>query len=243
MPPERRASSPATRSSTPCCRRSGRTTAFRHARARRRSIRRGASMLVTTHRRESFGAPLRAICAAVRELACRFPDLEFVLPVHPNPRSRSPVEPLLGDLPGMLLIEPVDYLEFVHLMNRATWCSPTAAGSRRRRRRSASRCSCCGRSPSGPEGVAAGTAVVGGHRSRADRRGASELLHIRAAYRADGAPPVNPYGDGHASERIARRAGGGVSDEAARHRRHRLHRLPSGGGRQAARRGGGRCSA
>ena len=76
-------------------------------------------MLITTHRRESFGAPLRSTCAAIRDLATRFPDLQFVLPVHPNPQVKQTVERLLCDIPGMYLIEPVDYLEFVHLMNRS----------------------------------------------------------------------------------------------------------------------------
>ncbi|HEX6434469.1 MAG TPA: UDP-N-acetylglucosamine 2-epimerase (non-hydrolyzing), partial [Gemmatimonadales bacterium] len=76
-------------------------------------------ILVTTHRRESFGPPLRSTCAAIRDLAERFSDLQFVLPVHPNPEVKQTVERLLCDLPGMYLIEPVDYLEFVHLMNRS----------------------------------------------------------------------------------------------------------------------------
>ena len=76
-------------------------------------------VLVTTHRRESFGAPLRSTCGALRELAERFPELQFVLPVHPNPEVKRTVEELLCDLPGMHLIPPVDYLEFVHLMARA----------------------------------------------------------------------------------------------------------------------------
>ena len=61
-------------------------------------------VLVTTHRRESFGAPLRSTCAAIRELAQRFPELQFVLPVHPNPEVKRTVEELLCDLPGMHLI-------------------------------------------------------------------------------------------------------------------------------------------
>ncbi|MGH7527677.1 MAG: non-hydrolyzing UDP-N-acetylglucosamine 2-epimerase, partial [Gemmatimonadales bacterium] len=76
-------------------------------------------VLITTHRRESFGAPLRSTCAAIRELAGRFPDLQFVLPVHPNPAVKRTVEQLLCDLAGMFHIEPVDYLEFVHHMARA----------------------------------------------------------------------------------------------------------------------------
>ncbi|HXP32183.1 MAG TPA: UDP-N-acetylglucosamine 2-epimerase (non-hydrolyzing) [Stellaceae bacterium] len=78
-------------------------------------------VLVTGHRRESFGAGFRAICAAIAELARRFPDRHFVYPVHPNPAVREPVFSALGagKLKNVHLIEPLGYLPFVLLMSRA----------------------------------------------------------------------------------------------------------------------------
>src|SRR5919206_3114415 len=160
-------------------------------------------VLITTHPRESFGAPLQSTCAAIRDLAERFPDLQFVLPVHPNPQVKATVEALLCDLRGMHLIEPVDYVEFVHLMSRACIILTDSGGGQ-------------GEAPSlgkpvlvlregteRPEGVAAGTAVVVGTDQQRIVSVASELLTSDTAYRRM-ANAVNPYGDGKASGRIVK---------------------------------------
>ena len=75
-------------------------------------------ILVTGHRRESFGAGFEAICRAIAQISTR-DDVEIVYPVHLNPRVREPVFRHLADLPNVHLIEPLDYLAFVHLMNEA----------------------------------------------------------------------------------------------------------------------------
>lgn len=75
-------------------------------------------VLVTTHRRESFGRPLESICGAIADLADRFGDLSFVLPVHPNPNVREPIENALGAKPNVHLIDPLPYQDFVFLMMR-----------------------------------------------------------------------------------------------------------------------------
>jgi UDP-N-acetylglucosamine 2-epimerase (non-hydrolysing) len=158
-------------------------------------------VLVTTHRRESFGAPLRSICAAIRELAERFPDLQFVLPVHPNPEVKLAVEELLCDLPGMHLIAPVDYLEFVHLMARADLVLTDSGGVQEEAPSLGKPVLVLREVTERPEGVTAGTAqVVGTDRARIVAA-ATELLTSPEAY-ARMANAVNPYGDGHASERI-----------------------------------------
>ncbi len=158
-------------------------------------------VLVTTHRRESFGAPLRSTCAAVRELAARFPDLQFVLPVHPNPEVKETVEALLCDLPGMYLIEPVDYLEFVHLMARAHLVLTDSGGVQEEAPSLGKPVLVLREVTERPEGVLAGTAVVVGTDCERIVATASELLVSPVAY-ARMANAVNPYGDGHASERI-----------------------------------------
>ncbi|MGZ8398463.1 MAG: non-hydrolyzing UDP-N-acetylglucosamine 2-epimerase, partial [Gemmatimonadales bacterium] len=115
-------------------------------------------LLITTHRRESFGAPLESTCAAIRELARRHPDLQFVLPVHPNPQVKATVERLLCDLPGMHLIEPVDYVEFVQLMNRAYLVLTDSGGVQEEAPALGRPVLVMRETTERPEGVAAGTA-------------------------------------------------------------------------------------
>jgi UDP-N-acetylglucosamine 2-epimerase (non-hydrolysing) len=160
-------------------------------------------ILVTTHRRESFGAPLRSTCAAIRELAGRFPDLQFVLPVHPNPEVKQTVERLLCDLPGMHLIPPVDYVEFVHLMNRAYLILTDSGGVQEEAPSLGKPVLVLRELTERPEGVAAGTAVVVGTDQPRIVSVASELLTSRDTYERM-ANAVNPYGDGQASGRIVK---------------------------------------
>jgi UDP-N-acetylglucosamine 2-epimerase (non-hydrolysing) len=160
-------------------------------------------VLVTTHRRESFGAPLRSTCAAIRELAGRFPDLQFVLPVHPNPEVKTTVERLLCDLPGMYLIEPVDYVEFVHLMNRAYLVLTDSGGVQEEAPSLGKPVLVLREVTERPEGVEAGTAIVVGTDRQRIVSAVSELLSSRTAYDRM-ANAVNPYGDGKASGRIVK---------------------------------------
>jgi UDP-N-acetylglucosamine 2-epimerase (non-hydrolysing) len=161
----------------------------------------GRLILITTHRRESFGAPLRSTCAAIRDLAERFPDLEFVLPVHPNPEVKQTVESLLCDVPRMHLIEPVDYVEFVHLLARAHLVLTDSGGVQEEAPSLGKPVLVLREVTERPEGVAAGTAVVVGTDRARIVAVASELLTSAAAYERM-ANAVNPYGDGRASGRI-----------------------------------------
>ncbi len=78
-------------------------------------------VLITCHRRESFGPGLEAICSAIARLARAFPDHDFIYPVHPNPRVKEPVLALLGSgFANVQLVQPLEYLPFVHLMSGAT---------------------------------------------------------------------------------------------------------------------------
>ncbi|MEP7175835.1 MAG: UDP-N-acetylglucosamine 2-epimerase (non-hydrolyzing) [Gemmatimonadales bacterium] len=158
-------------------------------------------VLVTTHRRESFGAPLRSTCAAIRELAGRYPDLQFVLPVHPNPEVKRTVEELLCDVSGMHLIPPVDYQEFVHLMSRAYLVLTDSGGVQEEAPSLGKPVLVLREVTERPEGVLAGTALVVGTDQQRIVAAASELLDSPEAYTRM-ANAVNPYGDGHASERI-----------------------------------------
>jgi UDP-N-acetylglucosamine 2-epimerase (non-hydrolysing) len=158
-------------------------------------------VLVTTHRRESFGAPLRSTCAALRELVERFPDIYVVLPVHPNPDVKSTVESLLCDLPRTSLIAPVDYVEFVHLMDRSHLILTDSGGVQEEAPSLGKPVLVLREVTERPEGVEAGTAVVVGTNRQRIVATASELLSSPEAY-ARMANAVSPYGDGKASERI-----------------------------------------
>jgi UDP-N-acetylglucosamine 2-epimerase (non-hydrolysing) len=158
-------------------------------------------LLVTTHRRESFGAPLGSTCAAIRDLVGRFPDLQAVLPVHPNPEVKRTVEALLCDLAGVTLIAPVDYEEFVHLMARAHLILTDSGGVQEEAPSLGKPVLVLREVTERPEGVEAGTAVVVGTDRERIVSLASELLSSPDAY-ARMANAVNPYGVGRASVRI-----------------------------------------
>jgi UDP-N-acetylglucosamine 2-epimerase (non-hydrolysing) len=159
-------------------------------------------VLVTTHRRESFGAPLESTCSALRQLVERFPDIQVVLPVHPNPQVKRTVEQRLCDLDRVTLIEPVDYVEFVHLMARAHLILTDSGGVQEEAPSLGKPVLVLREVTERPEGVEAGTAVVVGTNQERIVSLASDLLSSPEAY-ARMANAVNPYGDGHASERIA----------------------------------------
>jgi len=158
-------------------------------------------VLVTTHRRESFGDPLRAICAAIADLVARFPDIEVVVPVHPNPHVKDTVEAMLCDTPRVRLIPPVDYVEFVHLMARAYLILTDSGGVQEEAPSLGKPVLVLRDTTERPEGVEAGTAVVVGTDRDRIVATAATLLSSRAAYERM-ATAVSPYGDGRASERI-----------------------------------------
>jgi UDP-N-acetylglucosamine 2-epimerase (non-hydrolysing) len=160
-------------------------------------------VLVTTHRRESFGPPLQSTCAAIRDLGERFPELQFVLPVHPNPEVKETVERLLCDVPAMHLIPPVDYVEFVHLMHRAYLILTDSGGVQEEAPSLGKPVLVLREVTERPEGVTAGTAVVVGTDRARIVGAATELLTSQSAYQRM-ANAVNPYGDGRASERIVK---------------------------------------
>jgi len=159
-------------------------------------------VLVTTHRRESFGGPLESTCAAVRTLVERFDDLEVVIPVHPNPQVKQVVVRKLLDLRRVHLIEPVDYVEFTNLMARAHLILTDSGGVQEEAPSLGKPVLVLREVTERPEGVEAGTAAIVGTDHDKIVRTASELLTSPEAY-AKMANAVSPYGDGRASERIA----------------------------------------
>lgn len=161
----------------------------------------GRVVLVTGHRRESFGRGFRDMCAAIRTLAVRFPDVAFVYPVHLNPNVQEPVRELLSDLPNVHLLAPLDYAPFVRLMDRCSLVLTDSGGIQEEAPGLGKPVLVMREVTERPEGVAAGTVALVGTDPDRIVAGVARLLtdddHYQAMSRA-----VNPYGDGRASARI-----------------------------------------
>lgn len=159
-------------------------------------------ILVTAHRRENFGEPLREICRALSQIAqeCA-PDVHIIYPVHLNPNVREPVYRALSGIPNVTLTDPLDYEEFVGLMDRAYLVLTDSGGIQEEAPGLGRPVLVLREVTERPEGVAAGTVrVVGTSRQRIVAETAA-LLDDREAYERM-AQAANPYGDGRASQRI-----------------------------------------
>ena len=169
----------------------------------RRALGRGGPLvLVTVHRRESFGAPIREIFSAIAELARAHPDATFVYPVHPNPNVRGPAHECLGGIPNVHLLEPLDYGDLVLALRAATLVLTDSGGIQEEAPSFGVPVLVLREVTERPEGIEAGVArLVGTHRETIVRE-AERLLRDPEARRAMSGRP-NPYGDGRAGERIA----------------------------------------
>jgi len=157
-------------------------------------------LLVTAHRRESWGEPMAAIGAALADLALSEPELLIVLPIHPNPRVRQALLPAVTGLGNVLVVEPLAYGEFARLLNRATIVLTDSGGVQEEAPSLGKPVLVMRDTTERPEAVAAGTArLVGTDRDQIVANVRS-LLHDGDAYAAM-ANAVNPYGDGRAAER------------------------------------------
>lgn len=160
-------------------------------------------VLITAHRRENFGQPLENICLALRQLAEIYPDIRFVYPVHLNPNVQEPVYRLLGGVPNISLLPPLDYLPWVHLIRRATLMLTDSGGLQEEAPGLGVPVLVLRQVTERPEGVQAGTVRLVGTDPERILRETRRLLDDPAAHAAM-AQAVNPYGDGHAAERIVR---------------------------------------
>lgn len=157
-------------------------------------------ILVTGHRRESFGGGFERICAALAEISDR-DDVEICYPVHLNPNVREPVERLLAGRDNVHLIEPLDYLPFVYLMNRADILLTDSGGVQEEAPSLGKPVLVMRETTERPEAVEAGTVRLVGTRSEEIVGQVERLLDDRDAYEAM-AFAHNPYGDGKAAGRI-----------------------------------------
>lgn len=158
-------------------------------------------ILVTAHRRENFGAPLRSICSALRSLAHRG-DVQIVVPVHLNPNVWGPVQEALGDEPGILLLPPVDYQHLVYVMKLSKLVLTDSGGIQEEAPSLGVPVLVLREVTERPEGLEAGTARLVGTDAERIVAEATRLLDDSDAFQAM-ARAVNPYGDGRAAQRIA----------------------------------------
>ena len=158
-------------------------------------------ILVTGHRRESFGSGFENICAALKDIAAQFPDCDVVYPVHLNPNVREPVFRLLSNSSNVHLIEPQDYLPFVYLMSQSYLVLTDSGGIQEEAPSLGKPVLVMRDTTERPEAVAAGTVkLVGTDQARI----VSEVAKLMTdeAYYQSMSFAHNPYGDGKACERI-----------------------------------------
>ena len=158
-------------------------------------------ILVTGHRRESFGGGFERICQSLRQIATQYPDVEIVYPVHLNPNVQQPVNQLLRDVDNIHLIEPKDYLPFVYLMDRADIILTDSGGVQEEAPSLGKPVLVMRETTERPEAVAAGTVKLVGTDIDLITSNISQLLNDEQAYQAMSFAH-NPYGDGTACAQI-----------------------------------------
>ncbi len=173
-------------------------------------------IVVTAHRRENFGPGLTGVCRGIRRLALERDDIEIVFPVHPNPNVRAIVQPTLGGLERVHLIEPLDYPRFVWLLNSAYLALSDSGGIQEEMPSLGKPALVMRENTERPEGVKAGVCKLVGTSAEKIFRTVTQLLDDHRAY-AQFARRPNPFGDGKAAQRIVaalRNFGSGPSQRA-----------------------------
>lgn len=157
---------------------------------------------VTAHRRENLGKPLENICNAIKNIVLTHEDVEVVYPVHLNPAVRETVYSIMGDVPGIHLIEPLTVNELHNAMAKSYMIMTDSGGIQEEAPALAKPVLVLRRETERPEAVEAGTVKIAGTDRETIESMACELLDSKEAYDKM-AHAANPYGDGNASERIA----------------------------------------
>ncbi len=160
-------------------------------------------VLITGHRRENFGEGFISMCTAIRDLARKYPEVDFVYPMHLNPNVRKPIRQVFGDHPAdnLHFIEPLDYLDFVYLMSRSYIVLTDSGGIQEEAPGLGKPVLVMRDTTERPEALEAGTVELVGTDYDRIVSEVSSLLENPAAYDAM-SHAVNPYGDGKACTRI-----------------------------------------
>lgn len=169
-------------------------------------------ILVTCHRRENFGKVLEGICDMLKSLAARYPDFQWIFPVHLNPNVRGPVHQILDGVANISLIEPVDYRTSLYLISRSTLIISDSGGIQEEAPSFAVPVVVMRELTERLEGVKAGFATLAGQSPAAIEKAATVWLD-EGARQADLKDRPNPYGDGRASQRIVARLLGQLVEE------------------------------
>lgn len=160
-------------------------------------------ILVTGHRRENLGKPLTQICNALQQIAKKHTDAVIIYPVHPNPNVSEPVHALLNNIPNIILINPLDYPDFVLLMKHAYILLTDSGGIQEEGPSLGKPVLVLREITERPEALKAGTVKLVGTNSKNIVQQVSKLLTSKAAYQKM-ALKINPYGDGNAAVRITK---------------------------------------
>lgn len=177
-------------------------------------------LLVTAHRRENFGEPLRRICRSLLRIVSDHEDVEIVYPVHPNPNVDGPVREMLAAHPRVHLLPPQDYVRFAYLMADSYFILTDSGGIQEEAPVLAKPVLVMREETERPEAMEAGTAILVRTDEDAIVRTADRLLRDRGYYQSF-ARAESPFGDGRAAERIADillQRLCGIGDGADRHR-------------------------
>lgn len=162
-------------------------------------------VLITGHRRENFGEGFLNICHAIKNLSAKYPNVDFVYPMHLNPNVRKPVLEILGEkAENVFLIEPLDYLPFVYMMQHSTLILTDSGGVQEEAPGLGKPVLVMRDTTERPEAVEAGTVLLVGTNREKIEQGVSMLLDDADTYRRM-SEAVNPYGDGKACNRIVDR--------------------------------------
>jgi UDP-N-acetylglucosamine 2-epimerase (non-hydrolysing) len=159
------------------------------------------TILATVHRRENWGSPLQYIAESFLQILEQFPDTALLLPLHKNPTVREPLQQLLGSHPRIFLTEPLDYAELVGAIERSHLILTDSGGLQEEAPSLGKPVLVLRDTTERPEAVTAGTAKLVGTQTANIVTAASELLSNPDAY-TKMATAINPFGDGHAAERI-----------------------------------------
>jgi UDP-N-acetylglucosamine 2-epimerase len=174
---------------------------FEDAELARAVARPGHMILVTAHRRENWGEPMRNVCQAVLQILDRFPDAHVIFPMHRNPVVREAVVPLLGGHERILLTEPQEYFPFVHLMKASYLVLTDSGGAQEEAPGLGKPVLVLRKTTERPEGVHSGNARLVGTDTKVVLGEASRLLADEGAY-AGMSKAASPYGQGDAARRI-----------------------------------------
>ena len=158
-------------------------------------------LLVTGHRRENFGEGFQNICFALKELASERSDIEILYPVHLNPNVLSPVKEIIGTTTNIHLIEPQDYLSFAYLMNRSEIILTDSGGIQEEAPSLGKPVLVLRDNTERPEALAAGTVLLVGTNRKEIIKHVNNLLDDPHVYESM-SQATNPYGNGHASQKI-----------------------------------------